>query len=172
MRASSKLTRSARSLRAASVAAHRHFITKAPVPLSVTAAPTNHCQGRCSYCGIPELGRSEEQSEDWWIETIGALRALGMQRLGFTGGEPLLFSGIDRIVARAQELGVLVSMGTNGLLVRERREVVSRLNYLVVSVDGPKDLNDRQRFEGSYDGALEAIGVARSLGVRVWVPWS
>lgn len=156
------------TVRIAGVELLRHYVTGKPVPLSLTIAPTNRCQGRCTYCDIWKLRQEHERDSGWWIEILNELRKKGSCRVGFTGGEPLLYEGIGEIVQAAREMGMLVSMGTNGLLVPERLDVLQNLHYLVVSVDGPRQTNDNQRFEGSHDAALRAIEVARSQGLTVW----
>jgi MoaA/NifB/PqqE/SkfB family radical SAM enzyme len=80
-----------------------------------------------------------------------------------------MFEGILDVVSTARELGMLVSMGTNGVLVPDHDAVIDQLDSLVVSVDGPRDITDRQRFPGAFDAALKAIEVARSKGVGAMV---
>ena len=139
------------------------------VPLSVTIAPTNRCQGRCSYCDIWKLRQGHERSPEFWIGLLRHLHRLGMRRVGFTGGEALLYPGIASILAEARSLGLLVSLGTNGIAVSEHADVLPHLNYLVVSLDGPRETSDRQRFPGAFDAAVTAVRTARRLGVPVWV---
>ena len=147
----------------------RHRLLGVPVPLSVTIAPTNRCPGRCSYCGIWESRQGDEQPPRFWAGLLGNLFAEGTRRVGFTGGEPLAYEGTSAIAAEARRLGMLVSMGSNGLLVPERREVLGSLDFLTVSLDGRREVNDAQRFEGSYEAATAAIRVAREQGTRVWL---
>lgn len=140
-----------------------------PVPLSVTLAPTNRCEGRCGYCGIWRGPHDEERPAAWWCTLLDALHARGCRRVGFTGGEPLLVEGLEDVAARARALGMLVSCGTNGVHVPERPELLAQLDYLVVSVDGPAGLADAQRFAGAHDAAMIALEAARSAGLPAWV---
>ena len=152
----------------ASALAQHHLLGR-QVPLSVTLAPTNQCPGRCAYCGIWEIRQDGERSPEWWIELLATLRAHGTRRVGFTGGEPLSYDGIERLVRAARDLRLMVTMGTNGLLVPERSDVVRDLDVLVVSLDGPREVNDRQRFPGAFDAAVRAVGAAHTIGTRVWL---
>ncbi len=147
----------------------RHRLGAGPTPLSVTLAPTNRCAGRCDYCGIWRGNHESERSSSWWVDLLEDLHRRGCRRVGFTGGEPLQFEELDRVVARGKELGMLLSLGTNGVLVPTRQDLVSQLDYLVVSVDGPAEIADQQRFPGAHDAAMEAIQVARSLNVASWI---
>lgn len=139
------------------------------VPLSMTISLTHHCPGRCTYCGIWDKPRGDEREASWWKQVLRVLWKMGTRRVSFTGGEPLSYGGVQEVVAQAAELGMLVSMGTNGLLLAQHPELLAHLDRLVVSVDGPQVFNDRQRFPGSYEAAVEAIRMARERSVPVWV---
>ena len=140
-----------------------------PTPLSTTIALTNRCTALCSYCSIPQAGHAAEQPVEWWLNFLGEVRRAGGCRIQVTGGEPLLYDGVETVVARARELGLIVSIGTNGVLLPERRSILQHLDYLVISVDGPAELTDRQRFVGSHDAAIEAVRLAREAGVTSWI---
>jgi MoaA/NifB/PqqE/SkfB family radical SAM enzyme len=140
-----------------------------PVPLSVTLAPTNRCQGRCVYCGIWDVGETSERPVEWWKDLLDMLWRRGCRRVGFTGGEPLLYEDLGDLLSHARRRGMLVSLGTNGLLVPQRRDLLSRLDYLVVSTAGPEGAADRERFEGASAVALEAVRLACAAGVPPWV---
>jgi MoaA/NifB/PqqE/SkfB family radical SAM enzyme len=147
----------------------RHRLGLGPIPLSVTLAPTNRCEGRCGYCGIWRGPHPEELPAAWWVALLDDLHRRGCRRVGFTGGEPLLFSDLEVVAAAARAKGMLVSCGTNGVHVPGRTELLAQLDYLVVSVDGPPQLADGQRFEGAHDAAMAAIEAARGAGVPAWV---
>jgi MoaA/NifB/PqqE/SkfB family radical SAM enzyme len=58
-------------------------------------------------------------------------------------------------------------MNTNGWYFRDKIDVVAKLDLVCITLDGPKELNDRQRHEGAHDRVLEAIDLAKSHGVKV-----
>jgi MoaA/NifB/PqqE/SkfB family radical SAM enzyme len=147
----------------------QHRLGLGPVPLSVTLAPTNRCEGRCGYCGIWRGPHDAERPAAWWCALLDELHRRGCRRVGFTGGEPLQFEGLDKLAARAKGLGMLVSCGTNGVHALERPELLAQLDYLVVSVDGPPALADVQRFPGAHAAAMAAIDAARAAGLPAWV---
>jgi MoaA/NifB/PqqE/SkfB family radical SAM enzyme len=74
---------------------------------------------------------------------------------------------IGDIVDAARQLGFWVSMDTNGRLVPKKLDVVRMLDHLIVSIDGPEDVNDRNREEGSFQSAMAALEAARSL-TSIW----
>jgi uncharacterized protein len=113
-----------------------------------------------------------------------ALRLLkppGPWRVSFFGGEPLLAWDLVREAtafarARAAELGAEVSFSitTNGtLLDRGRAGFLKREGFsLIVSLDGPRGIHDRERrvrgrdgSRGSFDDVLAGLSAAREAGL-------
>ncbi len=135
-------------------------------PLNVMLGVTNKCDQRCTYCQIPERQQPEMTTRQV-LNLLDEMKAAGTMRLGIWGGEPLVRPDIGEIVARAKELGFWVSMDTNGTLVPKKLEVIRKLDHLVVSIDGPREMNDRNRQRGSFDHAMTAIEVAKGL-TSVW----
>src|SRR5882757_116868 len=65
---------------------------------------TDRCNLRCSYCmpaeGLDWLPDERLLTDDELIRLISvAVRLLGVREVRFTGGEPLLRKGLERIVA-------------------------------------------------------------------------
>jgi len=85
----------------------------------------------------------------------------------FTGGEPLLRKDIGRLIDYARNLFPIVTLTTNGLLLKERMDEVKNVNYFTISLDGPKGINDSVRGEGTYDKVIEAIKTARKNGIDI-----
>ncbi len=135
-------------------------------PLNVMLAVTNKCDQRCRYCQIPERQQTEMTTEQI-VSLLGQMKEAGAKRLGIWGGEPLVRPDIGEIVSAAKELGLWVSMDTNGGLVPKKLDVIKMLDHLMVSMDGPKDVNDANRQEGSYDSAMAALEASKGL-TSVW----
>lgn len=133
-------------------------------PFQMTFSLTNRCNFHCVYCDIPVQKREEMGLEDW-KRCIDEFRDAGMGRASLIGGEPLLHKHIGAIIAHLVDRGVHTAMNTNGWLVPDRIEDVSKLDMVCVSLDGPKELHDRQRREGSYDRVIAALEVLHSRGV-------
>lgn len=62
-----------------------------------------------------------EKSAEWWLKLAKEARDAGMFMLLLTGGEPLLRKDFDEIYLGARNLGLLVSVNTNGLLIDGER---------------------------------------------------
>ncbi|HUF97594.1 MAG TPA: radical SAM protein, partial [Ilumatobacter sp.] len=95
----------------------------------------------------------------------------GYSQLNLSGGEPTLHAGFDKIVSTAIDLGMRVSVITNGwrssLATIDR---LSRCHTVAVSIDGPRTVHDhlRQR-QGSFDAALRTVAelAARDQSVGI-----
>lgn len=109
---------------------------------------TDRCTLRCSYCmpeeGLEWLPRSDVLTDEETIRLIGvAVSRLGVREVRFTGGEPLLRRGLERIVAATAALRCAdgsapeTSLTTNGVGLHRRAEALARagLSRVNVSVD-------------------------------------
>ncbi|KUG19159.1 MAG: TIGR04084 family radical SAM/SPASM domain-containing protein [Methanomicrobiaceae archaeon] len=124
---------------------------------------TDSCNLCCTYCrakafDLPEYPDSKIAIDDTPPPDLaidhGLLYAF-LRRdpdavLTFYGGEPLLRIDLIReIMHHAPAKGFMLH--TNGLLLdRLERELVNRLDAIFVSIDGPEDLNDAYRGEGTF----------------------
>jgi MoaA/NifB/PqqE/SkfB family radical SAM enzyme len=115
--------------------ARRVFDTK---PWAAHLYVTEQCNLDCHYCNeydnsIPNPNVADLKK---WMDHI---RALGVARIGFQGGEPLKHPAIAELVRYAKSIGFLpVSMSTNGfLLTLELLRDLEKagLDKLQVSVD-------------------------------------
>ncbi len=105
---------------------------------------TDRCNLRCSYCmpaeGLDWMPRDEQLTDDELMRLIGiAVRDLGVEELRFTGGEPLLRKGLERLVAASAALEPRpdISLTTNGIGLERRAEALAAagVNRLNVSMD-------------------------------------
>jgi MoaA/NifB/PqqE/SkfB family radical SAM enzyme len=94
---------------------------------------------------------------------------VGYRHLHITGGEPLLWEGLFEILDFGFSTGYeTIFLNTNGTLVTE--EMSRRLaSYgpsfsMSISLDGPQDLHDRIRGNGSYRRAIQGIEKALKGG--------
>jgi MoaA/NifB/PqqE/SkfB family radical SAM enzyme len=135
-------------------------------PFQVTFSLTNRCNFRCVYCDIP-LQKRDEMSLAEWKGAIDELRDGGMGRASLIGGEPLLHRDVGAIIDHLKQRGVHVAMNTNGWLVPDMIEHVSKLDLVCMTLDGPEDVHDTQRRKGSYARVMRAFDVLRDRGVPV-----
>ena len=137
------------------------------VPIAITMAVTYRCTLRCKYCRIWKKA-GEEMSTRQVMAAIDELAEAGTCRLGLTGGEPLLRHDIGTIAARAKERGLFTTIFTNGTLVEQNMDTLKRVDTVLVSLDGPREIHDKMRGKGSHVAALAAIEMMTAAGIKVW----
>ena len=86
-------------------------------PLGLLAEVTHACPLHCPYCSNPLVvqGPVLELSVSLWGDAIRQAAELGVLQCSFSGGEPLLFSGLDRLIQAAQQEGVYTNLITSGV---------------------------------------------------------
>ncbi len=132
------------------------YVDGVPIPLSTSFAVTHRCNLRCSYCNTPFLDPSELPLDA--IERLfDRLRALGVKRVGLTGGEPLLRKDIGEIVRLARDRGFFVTLNSNLQLFESRRASLGGVDLFFTSLDGDRATHESARGRGSHDGVLRAI---------------
>ncbi|HEY9072258.1 MAG TPA: radical SAM protein [Candidatus Ozemobacteraceae bacterium] len=111
-----------------------------PIPPGLIIELTSACNLRCHGCSCLREGRPERRlSPETVLRLITEASALGIPRISFTGGEPLLESGsICSALERFPHISF--SLVTNGVLLT--REIVDTLGafphiQVMLSTDGP-----------------------------------
>ena len=80
------------------------------------------------------------------------LAALGVEKISYSGGEPLLYAGLAQLVARGETLGVAQALTTNGDLLAERVPAwFGLLEHVKLSFYGAREGHDRLMGSGHYD---------------------
>jgi len=138
----------------------------AKIPLNVMVSVTDHCPSRCTYCQIPLRCRPDLTTAQW-KDIFRQMADAGTMRIGVWGGEPLARKDIVELCAYARELGMYVSLDSNGYFIPSRPEILDNIDHLVLSYDGPKEAHDKNREEGSWEKVMAAFETA-SGRVRLW----
>lgn len=140
---------------------------------SIDLDVTYRCPLSCSQCYAADYTRAGP------VLTGGELTGLfeQAQRLGaihvnISGGEALLRDDLEDIVARARNSGLLVSLCTSGMGLRQRRLrrlKEAGLDVLLLSLDSHEaSIHDSNRgIPGLFQTVLDAARFARSMGLRV-----
>lgn len=133
---------------------------------------TLKCNLRCKTC----LNRSGIQSSDELNVAEGLKVVEGIQKDGvfevrFSGGEPTQKDGWDKIMQRAKELGLVVTLNTNGIYDKNTLHRLIEINpdETTISLDGFKEHNDLIRGNGSFEKATNSIKVLKEKGCRVTI---
>lgn len=90
--------------------------TSAPRPYGLLAELTHRCPLHCPYCSNPlELAaRAAEMPAEDWMRVLREAAELGVVQVGFSGGEPLLYRDLPRLVEAAQAEGLYSNLITSG----------------------------------------------------------
>ena len=131
------------------------------------------CCFSCRYCGSGGgRARDGELSTAECLSVADQLADLGCWRVSLIGGEVFMRKDWRKIVARLVRHDIRVNIITNGFLFKE--EILADLKALQiesvsVSLDGPEEVHDRYRQEGSYDRAIRAVRALGDAGIPVSV---
>lgn len=108
----------------------------------IQVQPTLRCNLRCAHCysesGPDRRGELSLKSLKGFISEAGRL---GYRYVGVSGGEPLLWAGLEGFLDFALSEGFSTSVTTNGTLLDEERaaRLQGRACIVAVSVDGPPE---------------------------------
>ena len=136
---------------------------------------TNYdCNLACTYCVVSSSPRVERRAIglDHVLRLLAEARALGLQEIFFTGGEPFIRPDIYPMIAAATP-HFRTTVLTNALLLRgrhlERLRAVNHANLRIqVSLDDSEPgAHDLYRGSGSWRRAVEGIRLLRTVGLRV-----
>ncbi len=106
-------------------------------PVLAHVIPMRRCNLSCAYCNEYD-DYSKEVPTEVMFQRLDKLAQLGTSAVIISGGEPLLHSELDRIIARIRKQGMIAALISNCyLLTRERilRLNEAGLEYMQVSID-------------------------------------
>ena len=135
---------------------------------------TDRCNLRCKYCmpedGIAKCDHDEVLSLEEIYKIIVEFVEIGVDKIRFTGGEPLVRKGIVDLISKVSKLeGVReIAMTTNGILLKDMASDLKKagLNRVNISLD----TLDREKYKkitrgGDLDKTLEGIKEAKRVGL-------
>jgi len=136
---------------------------------------TDRCNFDCVYCHNEGLGdtrgpmapQNEEMSTEAVVRLLEVAAEFDIQKVKFTGGEPMLRGDLEEIVRRAPE-SLSVSLTTNGTFLPDRAEDlvdagVERVNVSQDAVD-PEAFAEITR-SGAYGRVIEGVEAALDAGL-------
>ena len=135
---------------------------------------TDKCNLRCVYCmpleGLDWLRKEEILTYEEIASVIGAMAPMGLRRVRFTGGEPLVRRDLHRLVRMTAEVPGIedISLSTNAVLLAGqaedlRRAGVKRVN---VSLDSlrPDRVDAIARRPDSFEKVMAGLDAAERVG--------
>jgi MoaA/NifB/PqqE/SkfB family radical SAM enzyme len=142
---------------------------RAQNPRFITIKPTFRCNLRCSFCryvsngqvfGGPDYFLDEE-----WINLVDEV-APHKPYFSITGGEPLIYPGLGRLLRRMKHHDLHVCMVTNATLLERKAEEIMDAPpaSLQISIDGPQETHDQLRMvQGTFVKAQAGLAKLREL---------
>ena len=137
-----------------------------------------HLLGRCNLtCLHCYMGGSPSRREQLplqpVLDAIGECRMLGIGALYLTGGEPLMYRGLNQVLQAAAGVpGFKITVCTNGTLLNPSHcELLKSVNAQVnISIDGERDFHDRFRnLTGAFDATERGVQRIREAGIPLTI---
>lgn len=136
---------------------------------------TDRCNFRCRYC-MPEEGICKKMHNDMlsmeeFEMAIRAVSTLGIKKIRFTGGEPLVKEGVIDLIKKTKKIEGIeeICMTTNASLLKNYARDLKNagLDRLNISLD----TLDKNKFKyitriGDYDATMEGIEEAEKVGFK------
>jgi len=136
------------------------------------------CNFKCVHCSIKGFQGNFEEKKSYTINDVKRLSKeadeLGLARFVITGGEPLIFSDLDDLIAAIDPQKFYINLDTNGWLLddakaKHLKEIgVDRIQLSIDSLDA-KEHDDFRRAPGSYVRCLRAIDAAKNAGLDIFI---
>ncbi|MFB6168910.1 MAG: GTP 3',8-cyclase MoaA [Haloferacaceae archaeon] len=141
----------------------------------VRVSLTDRCNFDCVYCHNEGLGdtrgpmepQDDEMTADDVVRFLEVVDEFGVEKVKFTGGEPMLRDDLEEIVGRVPA-GMEASMTTNGTFLPGRAEALVDAGLTRVNVS--QDALDPEAFaevtqSGAYDQVMEGVRAAVDAGL-------
>ncbi|HLD05738.1 MAG TPA: radical SAM protein [Candidatus Nanoarchaeia archaeon] len=114
------------------------------------------CNLPCAYCFRER--DLEEKGTEGMLRLVKVLGKNKVKRVTIGGGEPLLRSDLERILAALKEEGIFVSLHTNGTILKQRIKGLRGLvDILSLPIDSVEEGENQQMRGRPYVGLIEEI---------------
>lgn len=141
-------------------------------PVLSEYAVTFRCNLRCKFCYLDEKVSCDELSTRKAKKILRILKEKAkVPFVSFTGGEPLLRSDLEELIAHAISLGMKTNLITNGSLISRARAkslADAGLSSAQVSLEAPDEkLHNYLTGENSFKATLKGIEYLMAEGIYV-----
>ncbi|WP_304340149.1 GTP 3',8-cyclase MoaA [Metaclostridioides mangenotii] len=137
---------------------------------------TDKCNLRCLYCMPNGVEFDDEYINDFlsfddYKFIISSMAEMGINKVRFTGGEPLLYPKLEQLIKHTKDSGIDdVCMTTNAIGLTERLQTLKQngLSKVNISLDSLKEYRYKSITQGGeLKYVLSAIDKCIELGIKV-----
>jgi Fe-coproporphyrin III synthase len=144
--------------------------------------PSLRCNLSCAHCYSSSGPMARLELDVTTIcNVISDAAAMGYRVLSISGGEPLMYGGLDQVLNHARSLDMVTTVTTNGFFTAQARlDTLSKLVHgLAISLDGPPAFHNEirgsvhafERLEAGLENVRKAgipFGFIHTLTQRNW----
>lgn len=132
---------------------------------------TSKCNYHCRFCYTQKLPKMDVD-EKTGIKILEQLFNLGIEKINFVGGEPLLHPRFFYFICAAHKMGFTVSITSNGSLLSAQKiqSLKPFLSWIGISIDSAS--NNLEKYLGRGDGThvtqtLKNTDSVRANGIKL-----
>ncbi len=131
--------------------------------------PSRRCNLACAHCYSSSGPKIREELDIGLLSScLDDAVSLGYRQLAVSGGEPLLYSRLDELLAHARALGMVTTLTSNGTLLTAKRwnAIAPLVDVLAISIDGTPAEHDAIRCRtGAFVRTVANLEAVRASGV-------
>lgn len=154
---------------------HKAYTRKVPINGSLELLPL--CNMNCDMCYV-RLSKEEMQekgrlrTKDEWITLAEQMKDAGTLFLLLTGGEPLLFPRFKELYTELQNMGMILTINSNGTLINEEwadffaEHKPRRMNITLYGADD-EAYEQLCHYKGGFEKTIQAIKLLREREIDV-----
>ncbi len=147
-----------------------HPVVSEPNEKNIYIYLTNNCNEHCKHCYMYAGDiKIEELPSAVWQQVLTKFKECGGQGVTFTGGEVTVYKGFETVLRHAHELGLNVTVLTNGILWDDSsiKRCGPYIDEIQISIDGyDRESYYKVRQYDGFDKAISTLVSFSKLGVR------
>lgn len=138
-------------------------------PFKICWNITSKCNLKCDFCFAPR--DTKDLTFTQIKKSLKKLKDFGVNRITFSGGEPLLHPQILEILDYTNKLGMRPTLSTNGLLLDQVtiRKIKNKVVKISISLDGPdgETLYSMRKERGLFKRLIDVLNKLNKVNIPV-----
>ncbi|MCX6726590.1 MAG: radical SAM protein [Candidatus Shapirobacteria bacterium] len=130
---------------------------------NIYISPLESCNLNCKFCYTRKT-KNVLKNKQILAFIRHYRRRVNLKSITFCGGEVFTLRNFPRLVNRLNDLGIFVTIITNGTIDKLKAIKQPHNCQLLVSFDGPKEIHDCNRGPGNFDKSVKFVEHALKLG--------